>query len=191
MSVFLCFFQHSSPPSVSSSIQEQGNTPKKPFLRRGQGIARFGVKNPKIKPQRVKPKMTKPQTCLNSDNPPSGLSSNQCVTIRQPMYSPQWGPIPEHPEHEHTGARIQRSLSQGSLDSTAEVTQKSTRVRKVARSQSGDIYGSTESLPQVIPLCRKDSHTHIIGCIVRDYRAMLYTVHMYLNHIFLPFCRLH
>ena len=167
MSVFLCFFQHSSPPSVSSSIQEQGNTPKKPFLRRGQGIARFGVKNTKIKPQKVKPKMTKPQTCLNSDNPPSGLSSNQCVTIRQPMYSPQWGPIPEHPEHEHTGARIQRSLSQGSLDSTAEVTQKSTRVRKVARSQSGDIYGSTESLPQVIPLCRKDSHTHIIGCIVR------------------------
>lgn len=119
------------------------------------------MKNPKIKSQRVKPKMTKPQTCLNTDNPQSDISSNQCATIRQSMYSPQWGLIPEHPEHERTGARIQRSLSQGSLNSTAEVTQKSTRVRKVARSQPGDIYGSTESLPQVIPLCVKDSHTHV------------------------------
>ena len=71
------------------------------------------------------------------------------------MYSLQWGPIPEHPEHEHTGGPIQRSLSQGSLDGT--VPQRSTRVRKVARSQPGDIYGSTESLPQVIHLCIKNS----------------------------------
>ena len=49
------------------------------------------------------------------------------------------------------------------MDGTAEVTQRSTRVRKVARSQPGDIYGSTESLPQVIHLYVKDSiHMYIV-----------------------------
>ena len=118
------------------------------------------MKNLKVKPQRAKPTMTNPQTKSQTcDNP----QSNQYVTRRQPTYSLPWGPIPEHPEHEHTRGRIQRSLSQGSLDGTAEVTQRSTRVRKVARSQPGDIYGSTESLPQVIHLYVKDSiHMYIV-----------------------------
>lgn len=154
------------------------------------------MKNLKINPQRAKPTMTKSQTksqtCFNCDNP----QSNQCVTRRQPTYSLPWGPIPEHPEREHTGGYIQRSLSQGSLDGAAEVTQRSTRVRKVARSQPGDIYGSTESLPQVMHMYIRDSMYMYIVHIVHkkgsfDLYSHTYTVHMYLNHVFLPLCRLH
>ena len=49
-------------------------------------------------------------------------------------------------------------------------------MRKVARSQPGDIYGSTESLPQVI-------HLYIVYIVHKkvsfDLQSHTYTVHMY------------
>lgn len=102
------------------------------------------MRNLRLKHKNKNPKTTGHQTHHKDGDSQSNTLSNHNATLR-----PTCEPIPEHCEHEHTDPRFQEPLSRGSLDTAPGVAQKTVRVRKVARSQQGDIYGSAESLPEV------------------------------------------
>lgn len=108
------------------------------------------MRNLRLKHKNKNPKTTGHQTHHKDGDSQSNTLSNHNATLR-----PTCEPLPEHCEHEHTDPRFQKPLSRGSLDSAPGVAQKAVRVRKVARSQQGDIYGSTESLPEV--------HVYVLG----------------------------
>ena len=102
------------------------------------------MRNLRLKHKNKNPKSTGHQTHHKDGDSQSITLNNHDDTLR-----PTCEPIPEHCEHEHTDPRFQEPLSRGFLDTAPGVAQKAVRVRKVARSQQGDIYGSTESLPEV------------------------------------------
>lgn len=117
-------------PSSSPSLGQR-STPKRAFLRRGQGIARFGMKRFKIK-HKHKAKPQPPKIAA----PSKRKYDQQDVTalvFRPPCDTIGTAPSEQPAQHGSTGSGTQE--------------QKPTLVRKVARKQqSAEMFSSTESL---------------------------------------------
>ena len=127
--------------STSAGAVQGEGTPKQAFLKKGQGVARFGMKQLRIKPKPKSP-APRPGQSLTPSDEEEEEEANTPMTARD-----DGSDILPHPRN------FSRSLSQSSLTDLERVPAGShpVRLRKVCR-QGGSghlLYSSTESLPQV------------------------------------------
>ena len=119
--------------------QKRGVTSQRTFLKRGEGIARFGVKKLRLKRRG------------NSQSPSVGKNTATIKPVLQPP-----APEPEARRVEQPTSPLVPSISRDSLTNDeadsfpSDFPQRPTYVRKVAQSHfNEDMYSSNESLNQV------------------------------------------